>query len=73
MKRGPIRPPRKATTPDLPYITLNKKAFEKANVSEQAAEEAVAGLLPEAVASVPRPDDGTVPAQHRLAPPPRVQ
>lgn len=59
-------------TPDLPYIVLNKKAFEKVRISEQSAEEEVAALLPDAVASLPHPGDGPLPAQHRLAPRPRV-
>jgi predicted AlkP superfamily pyrophosphatase or phosphodiesterase len=59
--------------PDLPYIVLNHKAFEKAKLDEKDAEEAVAALLPEAVSSLPRKDDGPLPAQHRLAPTPRVQ
>jgi hypothetical protein len=37
--------------PDLPYIVLDRRAFEKAGVDEKAAEDAVAALLPEAVAS----------------------
>jgi predicted AlkP superfamily pyrophosphatase or phosphodiesterase len=59
--------------PDLPYIVLNRKAFEKAKVDEKAAEEIVAALLSEAVSSLPRKDDAPLPAQHRLAPTPRVQ
>lgn len=59
--------------PDLPYVTLNKKAFEQAKVDEKTAENAVAALIPEAVAaSTPKPT-GDLPAQHRLAPTPRVQ
>lgn len=59
--------------PDLPYIVLNRKAFEMVKLDEKAAEEAVSALLPDAVATLPRKDDGPLPAQHRLAPTPRVQ
>jgi len=61
--------------PELPYINLNKHAFEKVHVTEQAAEEEVASLLPEIVdaqnpAPLPRmkagQSDQTQPSQHRL-------
>jgi len=59
--------------PELPYVILNKHAFEKAHISEQAAEDEVAALLPDAVASLPpRPDETTYPSQHRLAPTPTL-
>jgi Type I phosphodiesterase / nucleotide pyrophosphatase len=59
--------------PDPPYVTLNRRAFEKAKVDEKTAEDAVAALLPDAVAgSVPAPKT-ELPAQHRLPPAPRVQ
>ena len=66
--------------PELPYIVLNKHAFEKAHISEQAAEEEVASLLPDAVAAqnpAPIPSvkagqpDATQLAQHRLPPSPQ--
>ena len=58
--------------PDLPYIVLDKRAFEKAHVDEKDAEAEVAALLPDAVASqAPRPD-GPLPLQHRLPPSPQV-
>ncbi len=68
--------------PDLPYIVLDKRAFQKVGVSEDAAENAVAELVPDAVAKqnpaptpalkglqpvVPEPSD------KRLPPTPRVQ
>ena len=57
--------------PDLPYIVLDHRAFEKAGVSEQAAEDAVAALLPAAVAAqAPQPDD-PMPLLHRLPPAPQ--
>ena len=40
--------------PDLPYIVLDQRAFKKANVDEQAAEDTVSALLPKAVASLAR-------------------
>jgi predicted AlkP superfamily pyrophosphatase or phosphodiesterase len=66
--------------PELPYINLNKHAFEKVHISEQAAEEEVVSLLPEAVAAqnpAPLPTlkasqpDQTQPSQHRLPPAPQ--
>ena len=66
--------------PELPYINLDKHAFEKAHITEQAAEEEVASLLPDAVAAqnpAPIPTlkaaqgDQTQPSQHRLPPAPQ--
>jgi len=58
--------------PDLPYIVLDRKAFEKAGVDEKAAEDAVAALLPEIITGqVPKPD-GPLPVQHRQSPAPQV-
>jgi hypothetical protein len=36
--------------PDLPYIVLDRRAFEKVKIGEQAAEEAVSALLTDAIA-----------------------
>ena len=66
--------------PELPYIVLNKHAFEKAHVSEQAAEEELASLLPDAVAAqypapAPKPkfnESAPEPSQERLPPVPQV-
>jgi predicted AlkP superfamily pyrophosphatase or phosphodiesterase len=70
--------------PDLPYIVLDRRAFEKAKVDERAAEEAVSALLSEAIVPpVPEPPPITQatlppqtvlppPAQHRLPPAPQV-
>lgn len=67
--------------PEMPYIVLNKHAFEKAHVSEQAAEDEVASLLPEAVsAQNPNPlptlkanePSTQQPSDHRLPPAPQV-
>ena len=57
--------------PDLPYIVLDHRAFEKAGVSEQAAEDAVAALLPAAVAAQAPQPDGPLALQHRLPPAPQ--
>jgi len=58
--------------PELPYIVLDKRAFEKVHVNERAAEEAVAALLPAAVeAQAPQPD-GQLPLQQRMLPAPQV-
>lgn len=68
--------------PDLPYIVLDKRTFEKFGVDEKAAEEEVAALLPAAVASLDRnpapftralPPTVVQPNQHRLPNSPRVQ
>jgi predicted AlkP superfamily pyrophosphatase or phosphodiesterase len=67
-------------SPELPYIVLNKHAFEKAHVNEQAAEEEVAALIPDAVAaqnSAPMPQvkagqPAPEPAQQRLPATPQV-
>ena len=66
--------------PDLPYVVLNKRAFEKAHVEEKAAEEEVAALLPIAVAAqnpAPPPvlkanEPTPEPSQQRLQPAPQV-
>ena len=51
--------------PDLPYIVLDKRVFQKAGVDEKTAEDEVAALLPAAVASQnPNP-----PAVIQLIPP----
>jgi arylsulfatase A-like enzyme len=67
---------------DLPYIALDKRVFEKLNIPEKAAEEEVAQLLPQAVASLdphPAPFFKTIPppvfepSQQRLPTSPHVQ
>jgi hypothetical protein len=57
--------------PELPYIVLDRRAFQKARIDEKAAEDAVAALLPEAVASQAPQPEGPLPAQHRLPPSPQ--
>ena len=62
--------------PDMPYIVLDRRAFEKAKVDEKAAEDAVSSLLTEAVAGpalqAPQSTEAAPPAQHRLPPAPQV-
>jgi hypothetical protein len=60
--------------PDLPYVALNKKAFQAVGMTEEAAEDAVAAMLPDEVAALaPKPaEDESEPFQHRLAPAPQV-
>ena len=58
--------------PELPYLVLNKEAFQKAGVDERAAEDAVAALLPAAVSSQAPKPSASLPAQHRLPPSPQV-
>jgi arylsulfatase A-like enzyme len=57
--------------PELPYLVLNKHSFEKIHIDEKTAEDAVAEMLPAAIASQVRKQDET-PAQHRLPPMPQV-
>jgi hypothetical protein len=58
--------------PELPYIVLDRRAFEKAGVTEKAAEDTLADLLPGAIANLtPQPAE-SLPAQHRLPPTPQV-
>ena len=58
--------------PEMPYIVLDKRAFEKARVDEKEAEAAVAALLPDAVASQAPRANGPLPLQHRLLPAPQL-
>jgi len=57
--------------PDLPYIVLDQRAFQKAGVDEKTAEDAVAGLLPGAVADQAPQPDGPLPLLMRLPPAPQ--
>ena len=70
--------------PDLPYIVLDQRAFKKAGIDEKTAEEAVASLLPAAVAAqdtnpnpyrrlYPPPPTVVQPSQQRLPTSPHVQ
>lgn len=68
--------------PDLPYIILDKRSFEKLHIDEKTAEDAVAELLPAAVAKLdqhPLPQlklgqtVAMVPSEERLDPAPRLQ
>ncbi len=58
--------------PELPYIVLNKHAFEKVHMDEKTAEDAVAALLPAAVAGQAPKTSEPYPVQHRLPPTPQV-
>jgi predicted AlkP superfamily pyrophosphatase or phosphodiesterase len=68
--------------PDLPYVVLDHRKFEKAGVDEKTAENAVAALLQEAVAAQ-NPNPMTMlkavpptvvqPSQKRLPPTPHIQ
>ncbi len=57
--------------PELPYIVLDRRAFQKVHIDEEAAEDAVAALLPAAVASQAPQPDGPLPLQHRMLPAPQ--
>jgi predicted AlkP superfamily pyrophosphatase or phosphodiesterase len=70
--------------PDLPYIVLDQRVFKKAGIDERTAEEAVASLLPAAVAAqdpnptayrrlFPAPPTVVQPSQQRLPTSPHVQ
>jgi arylsulfatase A-like enzyme len=56
---------------DLPYLTLDKRAFESLGIDEKTAEEAVRAALPDAVAKLSQPA-AKEPAAHRLPPTPIV-
>ena len=66
--------------PELPYIVLNKHAFETLHIDEKTAEEALAATLPDAVAAqnpapLPslKPNEPTPePSRKRLPPAPQV-
>ncbi len=58
--------------PDLPYLVLNKDAFQKAGADEKAAEDAVAAMLPATVTGQATQPDQPLPLQHRLPPAPQV-
>ncbi|HUX27813.1 MAG TPA: alkaline phosphatase family protein [Terracidiphilus sp.] len=58
--------------PELPYIVLDRRAFEKIHIDEQTAEDAVAALLPAAVESQAPKPDGPLPLQHKMLPTPQV-
>jgi hypothetical protein len=57
--------------PDLPYIVLNRQAFEVAGITEQTAEDAVTEMLPADVASLAPNTETALPAQRRLPPVPQ--
>jgi predicted AlkP superfamily pyrophosphatase or phosphodiesterase len=68
--------------PDLPYVVLDQRAFKAAGVDEKTAEEAVAEILPTAVAGQDPdpapflkaiPPTVVLPSQQRLPPSPHVQ
>ncbi len=52
--------------PDLPYIILDKRTYARLNISEAAAEDELAELLPDAIAAQTPKPDGALPADHRL-------
>jgi hypothetical protein len=64
--------------PDLPYIALDRRSFERVKIDEKAAEDEVSKLLDEAIVSpVPQKSPDTIqplppPAQHRLPPTPQL-
>jgi arylsulfatase A-like enzyme len=59
-------------TPELPQVVLNRKEFEAAKVDEKTAEEALATLLPSAVASQAPKTSEPLPLQHRQMQPPTI-
>jgi len=54
---------------DLPYLTLDRRVFEAAGIDEKTAEDALADVLPEAIAKL-APAAEKAPATHRLPPVP---
>ena len=57
---------------DLPYITLDQRAFRAAGVDEKTAEETVAELLPADVAAQTPEIEDELPLQKRVDPAPQV-
>lgn len=58
--------------PELPQIVLNKKVFTDAKIDEKTAEDAVAALLPAAVAAQAPKTDESYPLQHRQTQAPTI-
>ena len=58
-------------SPELPNIILNRKEFEALKIDEKSAEEALANLLPAAVAAQATKTD-SLPLQHRQMQPPTI-
>jgi hypothetical protein len=58
--------------PDLPYIVLDRRAFEAAKLDEKSAEDVVASLLPKVIAALTPQPSVALPSQHRLPPKPQV-
>jgi len=56
---------------DMPYITLDKRVFEAVGIDEKTAEDALANVLPEAVAKLASATEKG-PATYRLPPTPTV-
>jgi arylsulfatase A-like enzyme len=67
--------------PDLPYIVLDKRVFQKAGIDEEKAENELAAILPTVVAAQNRNPESVItdkpletqPSEKRLDPGPRVQ
>ena len=59
--------------PDLPYVVLNRRAFQAVGVDEKTAEEIVGTLLRQEVANLAPRRDTDEPSQQRLPPMPQVQ
>jgi predicted AlkP superfamily pyrophosphatase or phosphodiesterase len=58
--------------PELPYLVLNRRAFQKTGMDEAASEDLIASMLPDEVAALAPKTQEALPAQHRLPPSPRV-
>lgn len=57
--------------PDLPYIVLDSRVFDKAGVDEKTAEEAVADLMRKEITHQAPHIDEPLPTTHRLPPSPQ--
>jgi len=57
---------------DLPYITLDRRAFESRGIDEQAAEKMLKEALPEVIA-IQAPSQPVGPSTHRVAPVPQIR
>ncbi len=58
--------------PDMPQVMLNRKIFEEQKIDEKTAEDAVAQLIPAAVAKQNHKTDEALPLTHRVDQPPTL-
>lgn len=57
---------------ELPYLSLNRPAFERAGINEQEAETAVDNAIPGAIQALTKPAPSSAPSDTRLPPRPTL-